>query len=109
MTADESNEENKSHIPAGEKYRDEKGIPAGRPGKDEDMAQAVLMLATNQYMSGQVRLGTWALWVVLTSDSRTLWLTGDTSSSILEHEYKKTLLGGLNVRLKGVVGSTNEI
>ncbi|KZS95844.1 NAD(P)-binding protein [Sistotremastrum niveocremeum HHB9708] len=53
MTTKESNDQNKSHIPAGEKYRDEKGIPAGRPGRDEDMAQAVLMLATNQYMSGQ--------------------------------------------------------
>lgn len=28
-------------------------IPAGRPGKDEDMASAVLMLVSNQYVNGQ--------------------------------------------------------
>lgn len=53
MTTNESDEQQKSHIPAGEEYREEKGIPAGRPGKDEDMAQAVLMLAANQYATGQ--------------------------------------------------------
>jgi len=53
MTTNESDEHQKSHIPAGEQYREEKQIPAGRPGRDQDMAQAVLMLAVNQYASGQ--------------------------------------------------------
>lgn len=50
MAADGSNEDQKSHIPK-EKYADK--VPAGRPGKDEDMAQAVLFFATNQYLNGQ--------------------------------------------------------
>lgn len=49
-----SNEQNKSTIPTGTDYGEKKGIPAGRPGKEEDMAQAALMLATNQYAYGQV-------------------------------------------------------
>jgi len=54
MTADDSNDQQKSHIEAdGDKFRKEKGINAGRPGRDEDMAQAALMLACNQYMVGQ--------------------------------------------------------
>ncbi|KAJ6184754.1 hypothetical protein N7519_006055 [Penicillium mononematosum] len=40
----------KSYIPA-EKYR--KKVPAGRPGKDEDMASAVLFAVCNQYLNGQ--------------------------------------------------------
>ena len=52
MTSDGSDEQQKSHIdPKG--YREDKNIPAGRPGKDEDMAQLALMLAVNQYMSGE--------------------------------------------------------
>jgi len=53
MTTGESNEANKSHRPA-EGFRNEKGIPAGRPGRDQDMAQAVLHLAVNQYANGHV-------------------------------------------------------
>ncbi|KAH7931342.1 NAD(P)-binding protein [Leucogyrophana mollusca] len=53
MTAGESDEVNKSQIPAGDDYGKKKGIPAGRPGRDEDMAQAALMLACNQYAYGQ--------------------------------------------------------
>jgi NAD(P)-dependent dehydrogenase (short-subunit alcohol dehydrogenase family) len=53
MTTGESDERNKSHREA-EGFRDEKGVPAGRPGKDEDMAQAVLALAVNQYANGQI-------------------------------------------------------
>ncbi|KLO06868.1 NAD(P)-binding protein [Schizopora paradoxa] len=45
MTTDDSDDINKSNIP--------KGIPAGRPGCDEDVAQAILMLACNQYAYGQ--------------------------------------------------------
>jgi NAD(P)-dependent dehydrogenase (short-subunit alcohol dehydrogenase family) len=41
----------KSHIPR-EKY--EEKVPAGRPGNDRDMAQAVLYLVSNQYVNGQV-------------------------------------------------------
>ncbi|KIK58325.1 hypothetical protein GYMLUDRAFT_1006858 [Collybiopsis luxurians FD-317 M1] len=52
MTAKESDETNKSSIQAGD-FGKEKGIPAGRPGADEDMAQTVLMLACNQYAYGQ--------------------------------------------------------
>ncbi|OGE53075.1 hypothetical protein PENARI_c008G11185 [Penicillium arizonense] len=50
MTAGESDEKQKSFIPA-EKY--EKKVPASRPGKDEDMASAVLFAVTNQYLNGQ--------------------------------------------------------
>ncbi|KFA73284.1 hypothetical protein S40288_07240 [Stachybotrys chartarum IBT 40288] len=50
MTAGDSNDAQKSHIPK-EKY--EGKVPAARPGKDEDMAGAVLFFATNQYLSGQ--------------------------------------------------------
>ncbi|KAI0476373.1 hypothetical protein GGR56DRAFT_642358 [Xylariaceae sp. FL0804] len=50
MTTQESGDDQKSHIPR-EKYADK--VPAGRPGKDEDMAQAVLFFAANQYLNGQ--------------------------------------------------------
>ncbi|TPX11349.1 uncharacterized protein E0L32_001167 [Thyridium curvatum] len=49
-TKEESDEYQKSHIPK-EKYADK--VPAARPGRDEDMAQAVLFLAANQYLNGQ--------------------------------------------------------
>ncbi|OAR00732.1 hypothetical protein LLEC1_00216 [Akanthomyces lecanii] len=50
MTAkEESDDRQKSELP-----KDKVGeIPAARPGKDEDMAQAVLLLAANQYMNGE--------------------------------------------------------
>ncbi|KAI1339204.1 hypothetical protein F5Y15DRAFT_383430 [Xylariaceae sp. FL0016] len=51
MTTNESGEDQKSFIPR-EKYEDK--VPAGRPGKDEDMAQTVLFFAVNQYLNGQV-------------------------------------------------------
>ncbi|KAF3055213.1 hypothetical protein GL218_07490 [Daldinia childiae] len=44
------NEGQKSHI---EKEKYESKVPAGRPGKDDDMAQAVLFFAANQYLNGQ--------------------------------------------------------
>jgi len=50
MTAGESGEDQKSHVPK-EKY--EEKVPAARPGKDEDMANAMLFAATNQYLNGQ--------------------------------------------------------
>lgn len=46
----ESDDRQKSHLP---KSKMEGQIPAQRPGKDEDMAQAVLFAAVNQYMNGQ--------------------------------------------------------
>jgi NAD(P)-dependent dehydrogenase (short-subunit alcohol dehydrogenase family) len=42
----------KSELP--EDYPSTKDIAAGRPGNDSDMANAVLFLATNQYLNGQV-------------------------------------------------------
>jgi len=50
MTAQESDDRQKSHIPR-EKYQDK--VPAGRPGEDRDMANAVLFTASNQYLNGQ--------------------------------------------------------
>ncbi|KEF54448.1 gluconate 5-dehydrogenase [Exophiala aquamarina CBS 119918] len=49
-TGGESDEKQKSHIPR-EKYQDK--VPAGRPGEDRDMANAILFAATNQYLNGQ--------------------------------------------------------
>lgn len=49
MTAGESGEDQKSHIDK-DKYAK---VPARRPGKDEDMAGAILFAATNQYLNGQ--------------------------------------------------------
>lgn len=45
-----SDERQKSHLDRGP-YADK--VPAGRPGRDIDMAQAVLALAANQYIHGQ--------------------------------------------------------
>jgi len=49
MTAGDSGPDQKSHI---EKEKYEK-LPANRPGRDQDMAGAVLFAATNQYLNGQ--------------------------------------------------------
>ncbi|KAF5021083.1 hypothetical protein F66182_6872 [Fusarium sp. NRRL 66182] len=50
MTTDGSDENQKSFIPK-DKYAEK--VPAGRAGKDQDMAGAVLFFATNQYLIGQ--------------------------------------------------------
>jgi len=50
MTAGDSGETQKSHIPK-DKYEDK--TAAGRPGNDRDMASAILFVATNQYLNGQ--------------------------------------------------------
>jgi len=50
MTAGDSDENQKSFIPK-EKYEDK--VPAGRPGNDRDMANAILFAVTNQYLNGQ--------------------------------------------------------
>ncbi|KAH8810941.1 hypothetical protein F5884DRAFT_780814 [Xylogone sp. PMI_703] len=49
MTAGESGPDQKSHI---EKEKYEK-VPAKRPGRDQDMAGAILFAAANQYLNGQ--------------------------------------------------------
>ena len=51
MTADESDENQKSFIP---KEQFEEKVPARRPGRDQDMAGAVLFAVTNQYLNGQI-------------------------------------------------------
>ena len=54
MTMKGSGEDNKSEMPA-EKVLD-KGhpVPAERPGSDEEMAQAVIFLAKNMYVNGEL-------------------------------------------------------
>jgi len=52
MTTQESGSDQKSHIPA-EGFGQKKGIPADRPGKDDDIAQLVLTLACDTYINGQ--------------------------------------------------------
>jgi NAD(P)-dependent dehydrogenase (short-subunit alcohol dehydrogenase family) len=67
MTAGGSGENQKSYVPKGpytmhlnvrifaniikDKYADK--VPAARPGNDRDMGNAVLFVATNQYLNGQ--------------------------------------------------------
>jgi NAD(P)-dependent dehydrogenase (short-subunit alcohol dehydrogenase family) len=50
MTAGESGANQKSYIPK-DKYAEK--VPARRPGNDRDMGNAVLFVATNQYLNGQ--------------------------------------------------------
>ncbi|KAM3435265.1 hypothetical protein MY4824_004990 [Beauveria thailandica] len=49
MTAKESDDQQKSSLPKDKLAH----IPAQRPGRDEDMAHAVLFTAVNQYLNGQ--------------------------------------------------------
>lgn len=55
MTTQDSDHNQKSTL-SSEGFKDEKEIPAGRPGTEEDMAQTVLFVATNQYLNGQGNL-----------------------------------------------------
>lgn len=50
MTASDSDAQSKSHIEK-EKYADK--VPAQRPGRDIDMANAIIFITTNQYVNGQ--------------------------------------------------------
>jgi len=50
MTADESDDKQKSHL-SKEKFEDK--VPAQRPGRDQDLAQGFLYVAANQYVNGQ--------------------------------------------------------
>lgn len=52
MTTSESDEANKSHM-SQDNWRSEKSVPCDRPGDDEDMAQGIMMLASNRYVNGQ--------------------------------------------------------
>ncbi|OAA39940.1 NAD(P)-binding domain protein [Metarhizium rileyi] len=51
MTAGESDEKQKSQL---SKENFEGKLPAARPGKDEDMASAILFMAGNQYVNGHI-------------------------------------------------------
>jgi len=53
MTMKGSDEDNKSRMPA-EKVQEKGHVPAQRPGSDEEMAQAVIFLAKNMYVNGEV-------------------------------------------------------
>lgn len=53
MTMKDSNEDNKTHMPD-EKVQDKGHVPAQRPGSDEEMAQAVIFLTKNTYVSGEI-------------------------------------------------------
>ncbi|KAL9109805.1 MAG: hypothetical protein Q9187_008120 [Circinaria calcarea] len=54
MTAKVDSDENqKSNMPA-EKIQEKGHVPAARAGSDEEMAQAVLFLAKNAYVSGEI-------------------------------------------------------
>ena len=53
MTAKESDENQKSHVPD-EKIQEKGHVPQGRAGHDEEMAQAVLFLAKNAYVNGEI-------------------------------------------------------
>ena len=52
-THGESNEDNKSELPK-EKTQQKGHVPQMRPGKDEEMAMAVLFFAKNRYVNGEV-------------------------------------------------------
>jgi len=53
MTANESDENQKSHVPD-EKIQEKGHVPMGRAGADEEMAQAVLFLTKNAYVNGEI-------------------------------------------------------
>jgi len=53
MTAKSSDENNKSELPA-EKVAEKGHVPAMRGGKEEEMGMAVLFLAKNAYVNGQI-------------------------------------------------------
>jgi NAD(P)-dependent dehydrogenase (short-subunit alcohol dehydrogenase family) len=53
MTAKESDDKQKSHVPD-EKIQEKGHVPQGRAGQDEEMAQAVLFLTKNAYVNGEI-------------------------------------------------------
>ena len=54
MTTGESDEANKSELPHDKVQSKGHEVPAGRAGADDEMAMAVLMLAKNRYVNGEV-------------------------------------------------------
>lgn len=53
MTAQSSDDKQKSELPA-EKVQEKGHVPAMRGGKEEEMGMAVLFLAKNEYVNGQI-------------------------------------------------------
>jgi NAD(P)-dependent dehydrogenase (short-subunit alcohol dehydrogenase family) len=53
MTAKESDDRQKSHVPD-EKIQEKGHVPMERAGSDEEMAQAVLFLTKNLYVNGEI-------------------------------------------------------
>ncbi|KAF2704879.1 NAD(P)-binding protein [Pleomassaria siparia CBS 279.74] len=53
MTTDESDENQKSYVPD-EKIQEKGHVPMGRAGSDAEMAMAVMFLAKNAYVNGEV-------------------------------------------------------
>ena len=53
MTMKDSADDNKTHMPA-EKVQEKGHVPAQRPGRDEEMAQAVIFLTKNMYVNGEI-------------------------------------------------------
>ena len=53
LTMKEKDESNKTSMPV-EKIQEKGHVPAERPGSDEEIAQAVLFLAKNMYVNGEV-------------------------------------------------------
>ena len=53
MTTQDSDAGQKSHLPA-EKVAEKGYVPAQRAGEDEEMVMAVLFLAKNRYVNGEV-------------------------------------------------------
>jgi NAD(P)-dependent dehydrogenase (short-subunit alcohol dehydrogenase family) len=53
MTAKQSNEQNKSHVPD-EKIQEKGHVPLQRPGRDQVMGMTALYLAKNHYVNGEV-------------------------------------------------------
>ncbi|EIW78034.1 NAD(P)-binding protein [Coniophora puteana RWD-64-598 SS2] len=53
MTTGDSNQGNKSTIPTDSDRMKRNQVPAGRSGREEDIAQVAIMFAVNQYLFGQ--------------------------------------------------------
>ncbi|KAI0523670.1 hypothetical protein F5B22DRAFT_408433 [Xylaria bambusicola] len=53
MTAKESDDRQKSHVPE-EKIQEKNHVPLARPGREVEMGMSVLYLAKNQYVNGEI-------------------------------------------------------
>ena len=54
MTMKESRDDQKTEMPSEKVLGKGHPVPAERPGRDEEMAQAVIFLAKNMYVNGEV-------------------------------------------------------